>query len=118
MKEMKEYSIDIQPYPKRLQVSYKGTILANTLRALQLHETGHQDVFYIPIEDVQMELFEPSKQQTHCPLKGDASYWSLNLPEEKLDNLIWAYEAPYQSVSDIGGYLAFYQGRVEIQISD
>ena len=115
---MKDYSIDIQPYPKKLQVSYKGTLLANTRRALQLNETGHQPVFYIPIKDVNMELFKPSERQTHCPLKGDATYWTLQLPGEKFDSLVWAYETPFPSVSDIHGCLAFYQDSVEIKISD
>ena len=115
---MKEYSIDIQPFPKQLQVLYDGTILACTRKALQLHETGHPQVFYIPVKDIQMELFEPSQHKTHCPFKGDASYWSLKLPGENIDNLAWAYRTAHQDVSDISGYLAFYQDRVEIQITD
>ena len=112
---MKDYKIDIHPYPKQVRVAYKGTLLASTRRALQLEETGHEQVLYFPIEDVKMELFEPSQHLTHCPLKGDASYWSLNLPEEKLDKLIWAYKNPFAGVSDIGGYVAFYRDRVDIE---
>lgn len=115
---MKDYSITVQPYSKRVRVLYKGTLLANSRSALQLNETGHQQVFYIPIKDVNMELFEPSDQLTHCPFKGDANYWSLKLPGEKVDNLVWAYETPHPGVSDIHGCVAFYRDSVEIQISD
>ena len=115
---MKDYSINIRPYPKQVRVSYRGTLLANTRRALQLDETGHGQVLYFPIEDVKMELFEATERRTHCPLKGDASYWSLTLAEENLDNLIWGYKNPFTGVSDICGYVAFYHDRVDIESCD
>jgi len=113
---MEDYKIDINPYPKRVRVCYKGTTLADSRSALQLEETRHGQVLYFPMADVNMDLLEASDHQTHCPLKGDASYWSLHLDGESLDNLIWAYKHPFEGVSQIDGYVAFYQDRVDIEI--
>lgn len=115
---MKDYRIAIHPFPDQVRVSYNGVELAKTRNALLLDETGHNRVFYIPLADVRMELLEHSQHQTHCPLKGDASYWSLKLPGEEQENLIWAYQQPFAEVAEIAGHVAFYQDRVDIKIGE
>lgn len=112
---MTTYRIAIDPYPKRVFVSYKGTRLADTHNALKVVESAHQPVLYIPVKDVEMNLLSRSRHKTHCPFKGDATYWDLALPGEVVKNLVWGYEEPFDEVSDIRGHVAFYGNRVDIE---
>jgi uncharacterized protein (DUF427 family) len=50
---------------------------------------------------------------THCPFKGDAAYWSIRSERGMVENAVWSYEAPYERMAPITGYLAFYAERVD-----
>jgi uncharacterized protein (DUF427 family) len=71
-------------------------------------------VQYIPREDVDMTLLEPTDHSTYCPYKGDCSYYSIPLGGERSVNAVWSYEAPYAAVATIKDYLAFYPNRVDV----
>ncbi|PIK70115.1 hypothetical protein CS379_26330, partial [Methylobacterium frigidaeris] len=74
---MTDHPITITPNPHRIRVMLGGTIVAETTRALTLREGGLPPVQYIPREDAEMDLFDRTEHRTHCPHKGDASYYSL-----------------------------------------
>ena len=46
-----------------------------------LLESGAQPIYYFPPDDVRPELLEPTEHHTHCPKKGDASYYSIRVGE-------------------------------------
>ena len=52
---------------------------------------------------------------THCPYKGDASYFSIAAGGQTLENSIWTYETPFPAMREITGYLAFYPDKVTIE---
>jgi uncharacterized protein (DUF427 family) len=70
-------------------------------------------VQYIPRSDVVMERLQPTQHSTHCPYKGDASYFSITVDGKTAENAIWSYENPDQAVEQIKEYLAFYPNRVD-----
>ncbi|MEO8631568.1 MAG: DUF427 domain-containing protein, partial [Betaproteobacteria bacterium] len=70
-------------------------------------------VFYIPREDADMTFFERTDHASHCPYKGDASYYSLKVDGRTAENAVWTYEQPYAAVDAIAGRLAFYPNRVD-----
>ena len=53
---------------------------------------------------------------THCPYKGDASYHSITTPEGTIEDAIWGYTEPYDSVAEIAGHVAFYPNKVQITV--
>jgi uncharacterized protein (DUF427 family) len=110
---MTEQRITITPNPHRIRVMLGGTIVAETTRALTLREGGMPPVQYIPRDDAEMDLFERTEHRTHCPHKGDASYYSLTAGGVERANAVWSYEAPFPAVSAIAGYLAFYPSKVD-----
>jgi uncharacterized protein (DUF427 family) len=65
-----------------------------------------------------------SSSGMYCPYKGDASYWSIVLPEAgaeangRLADAVWGYREPYPSVAAIAGHVAFYPDRVEVVTED
>jgi uncharacterized protein (DUF427 family) len=108
-----DHPITVEPNPKRVRVTFAGRTVADTRRALTLREAGYAPVQYIPRADVDMALFERTANATHCPYKGDASYFALQVDGRASQNAAWSYEAPYPAVAAIKDHLAFYRRRVE-----
>ena len=110
-----DHPITIEPHPGKVTVRAGNDIIAQTSRALVLKEAAYPPVFYIPREDANMVLLERTDHATHCPYKGEASYFSLSTGDAG-KNGVWSYEAPYPEVASIKGYIAFYQDRVTVAV--
>ena len=108
-----DHTIRIVPHPARLRVLWKGNIIADTTDLLMLHEASYPTVAYVPRADIDMTLLTKSPQKTHCPYKGDASYFSLQSHDVTTENAVWSYETPFPAVNSIAGYLAFNSKEVE-----
>ena len=93
-------------------VAHDGAVLAETRKPLVLSERGLPDRYYLDPEDVRMDLLEPSTTTTHCPFKGDATYFSA----PGVPDAFWTYEDPIEEVEEITGLLAPYEGRVTVVI--
>lgn len=109
------HRITITPNPRRVRVSFNGTVVAETDRALTLAEGSLPAVQYVPREDARMAAFAPTDRRSHCPFKGDANYFSLSAGGRTAENAVWTYEAPFEQVADIAGRLAFYPDKVTIE---
>ncbi len=96
-----------------MRVTVAGRVVADTRAALALRESDYPPVYYIPRNDVDMSLLERSDNESYCPYKGDASYFSIPIGGERSVNAIWTYEAPYDAVAQIKDYVAFYPDRVD-----
>ena len=83
-------------------------VVADSANTVKLLEHKHSAVFYFPQDDVRTDLMERTDHATHCPYKGDASYWTLQDGDDKAENAVWAYESPLASVAGIKGLMAFY----------
>ncbi len=108
-----DHRITITPTKARVQVKFGGQVIADSTRAVTLQEASYPPVHYIPREDAKMTFFEASTHKTHCPYKGDASYFSLKSGAKNAQNAVWSYAAPYPAVAGIAGHLAFYPDRVD-----
>jgi uncharacterized protein (DUF427 family) len=108
-----DHPITIKPASERVRVTFNGQVVADTSRALVLQEAAYKPVYYIPREDARMPLFERTAHATHCPYKGDASYYTIKVGDRTAENAIWSYEAPFPAMAEIAGRLAFYPNRVD-----
>lgn len=86
-----------------------GAVLGETHNALELNEDGLDTVIYFPREDVAMAFLDKTEKVTHCPLKGDATHYSIVTKSTTLTDAAWSYEAPMENASRIKGYMAFYK---------
>jgi uncharacterized protein (DUF427 family) len=111
---MNNAHIILSPAPKRLQVRWKGAVVADTSRAIDLKEGGAPVVKYVPREDVDMGLLTRTAHTTRCPFKGMASYFSITVDGQTSENAIWTYETPIAGMEGIAGCMAFYPNRVEL----
>jgi uncharacterized protein (DUF427 family) len=110
-----DHPIAIAPNPTRVAVSAAGRTIAETQSALTLREANLPPVAYIPRGDVDMMLLHPSAHRTHCPYKGDASYFDIPTLGDAGRNAAWSYEHPHAAVAEIAGHIAFYPEKVEME---
>jgi uncharacterized protein (DUF427 family) len=111
--------IHLQASPHRVRVVFNGAIVAESDHAVILREDGHAPVFYFPRQDVRTDLLRRTEHGTHCPYKGDASYWTLGAGGKSAENAVWCYENPVESMAGIKGHMAFYEDRVDaIEVTD
>jgi uncharacterized protein (DUF427 family) len=82
------------------------------MRPLALFETGLPTRWYLPAEDVRIDLLEPSEKRTGCAYKGFASYWSARGEED----VVWTYRSPRRGMEDIKDLLCFFNERVDIEV--
>lgn len=104
------HPITVEPAAQRVIVRAGGAVLADSRNALLLREGSLPPVFYIPRDEVAMQELMTSRTRTHCPFKGDASYFSR---KDHMEDIAWSYEDPFDHVLAIKGHLAFYAGRVD-----
>jgi uncharacterized protein (DUF427 family) len=110
-----DHPITITPTPKRVRVFAGGVVIADSSHALTLKEASYPPVQYVPRTDANMALLARTDRVTHCPYKGDASYFSVVANGKTIENAIWTYETPFPAMAEISGHLAFYPDRVTIE---
>lgn len=108
-----DHPIAISQDGRRVRVVFAGRTIADTARALTLKEAHYPSVYYIPREDADMALLARTAHSTHCPYKGDASYFTISADGRSAENAVWSYEAPFPAVAAIKDHLAFYPDRVD-----
>jgi uncharacterized protein (DUF427 family) len=108
-----DHPISISASPHRVRVMLGGRVIADTTRAVTLRETSLPAVHYIPREDADMTLLTRTEHTTHCPYKGDASYYSIAVDGRTMENAVWSYEQPFPAMAEIAGRLAFYPRKVD-----
>ena len=108
-------NITTRPAEGHWVVRADGAVLGESSRALELDEDGHRPVIYFPREDVAMAFLEPSEKSTHCPWKGDASYFSIVTEGATLRDAVWTYAEPKADMPEIAGMLAFDPAQVTVE---
>jgi uncharacterized protein (DUF427 family) len=108
-----DHPITITPTRGRVRVRFGGQVIADSARALTLQEASYPPVQYVPREDAEMRFFQPPAHETHCPYKGNASYFRLQAGGKSAANAVWSHVEPHPAVRQIAGHLAFYPDRVD-----
>jgi uncharacterized protein (DUF427 family) len=108
-----DHPISIARNQKRVRVTFAGTVIADTTQALTLKEASYPAVQYIPRADTNMNLLKATAHASHCPYKGDASYFSIEASGRIAENAVWSYQQPFPAMAEIKDYLAFYPNRVD-----
>jgi uncharacterized protein (DUF427 family) len=111
------HRVDTVRSARHVRVSIDGQLVAESRRPLAVFETGLPAQFYLPPEDVRLELFEPTPTRTGCPYKGFASYRTYRgagTPERA--DVAWSYEEPFHEVAPLAGYVAFYASVADVVV--
>ena len=103
--------VDVLPTSRAVRISLNGEVLAESSRTRVLFETGLPPRYYVPLEDVRVEL-TPNDVTTQCPYKGEASYHDAGGEPA----LAWEYREPIPVVADLTGHVCFFGERVDIEV--
>jgi len=106
------YRMSFVPHPKSVRVVYNGVDVVDSAQVMVLRETRLAPVFYFPRDDVRMDLM------THCPFKGNATYWTLEVGDRHAENAVWGYEDPIADVGNLRDYVAFYWSGMDAWYED
>lgn len=108
--------VDVVESTRHVQVMVDGVMVADTKRPYLLFETNLPTRYYIPQEDVEMELLIRSETHTQCPYKGEAAYYSIQTGAQVRPDLVWYYPDPIPEQPKIKGLLAFYNEKVDLLV--
>jgi len=98
-----------------VEVRLDGELVASAQRPVLLEETGLPTAYYLPKSDLVLDA-RPIELSTHCPFKGDASYWTIDAGGRTHDAIAWSYEQPKEGAEEIKGHVAFFSDRAEITV--
>jgi uncharacterized protein (DUF427 family) len=109
-----DHPIAIAPLGRHVTVRFAGAAIGESDGALSLKEANYPEVVYVPRGDLAMDRFSRTDKSTHCPYKGDATYFTVAANGQRAENVAWSYEAPFPAMAEIRDCLAFYPGQIEI----
>ena len=107
------HPITVTPNRRRVRVTFVGKAITDSSNTLTLKEASYPPVHYITRADVDMSALIRTDHRTHCPYKGDASYFTIRVDGRQADNAAWSYEQPFPAVAEIKEHLAFYPSKVD-----
>jgi uncharacterized protein (DUF427 family) len=110
------HRVTVTPSARRVCVLVGDTVIADSSSTLEVDESRHDRVWYVPPEDVDEQRLRPTTTATYCPFKGHASYWSIDSGGLTVTDAVWAYLTPYDECSRLAGYYAFYPDRVRLEV--
>jgi uncharacterized protein (DUF427 family) len=109
-----DHPITLTPAANRWRAKFAGHVIADSADALILQESTYPAVVYFPRADVEMGFMSRTERGTHCPYKGDASYFTVLMDGQFAENAVWTYEQPFPAMEAIEGRLAFYTDKIEV----
>jgi len=110
------HRVDVRPGSRPVVVRAAGEVVARSARPLMLFETGLPPRVYVPRDDVAERVLQPAERRTHCPYKGDATYWSVRADGRLLQDAAWSYEEPFDESARIAGHVSFDGEDVEVEL--
>ena len=113
-----EHTITVEPFGGVVNVKFRDVMIASSEQAKLLREKGHDPVLYIPFEDIYFVNLEKTSTTTHCPFKGDATYWRVKGQDQAANDVMWGYEHPYDEMLEIRDHGAFYPNKVVVDTDE
>jgi uncharacterized protein (DUF427 family) len=95
-------------HPRRMRALVGDRVVLDSTRGRLLHESNHLPRLYVPLDDLDAESLQRSDHTSHCPFKGDATYWSIRVGDRVTENAVWAYEDPLPQAAWLKGFASLY----------
>jgi uncharacterized protein (DUF427 family) len=110
--------LDVLPSSRHVVVSLDGEVLADSHRPVALFESHLPVRWYLPAEDVRMDLLEPSAATSTCAYKGHARYFSLrgSSGDDEATDLAWTYPEPLHEAALVQDRVCFFAERTDLTV--
>ena len=108
--------VDILASSRHVRVEVDGVTIAESRSPHLLFETSLPTRYYLPLNDLRRDLLRPSDSQTHCPYKGTAGYFTLEVGGRTYPDLVWIYRTPLPESQKIAGLACFYNEKVDLYV--
>jgi uncharacterized protein (DUF427 family) len=102
--------------PRHVRVLVGEEVIADSRTVFQVEESQHDPVWYFPPQDVNQNLLRPTDTTTYCPFKGNASYYTIEVGNQSLEDAVWSYREPFDECRALAGCYAFYPDRVRVEV--
>ncbi len=109
-------TVDTRRSARRVAVEIAGMTVADSTRSVMLFETYLPTRYYLPREDVRMDVLEPTDTTSVCAYKGHARYWSAHVGDTVVEDVVWSYEDPHNYATPVKDMLCFFNERVDITV--
>lgn len=107
------HRVDVLNSSCHIRVEAAGRVVAESTRPRLLFETGLPTRYYLPKQDVRLDLMEASRTTSQCPYKGIAVYWTM---KEGPRDILWGYPFPIPECPKIENLVSFYNEKVDIYV--
>jgi uncharacterized protein (DUF427 family) len=108
--------VDILASSRHLEVKVDDVTVAESHQPRILFETGLPPRYYLPLSDLRLDMLAPSGTVSHCPYKGTANYWHLDVSGQRHEDFVWMYRMPLPESQKIAGLGAFYNEKVDLYL--
>ena len=108
--------VDCLATSRHVRVEVNGVTVAETTRSVMLLETGLPHRWYIPREDVNMDLLTLSERVAGSPYKGEANFFHVEAGGETVENLAWTYADAWAESGKVSGMVCFPQGKADTYV--
>lgn len=110
------HRIDVRDSSRRVRVLVNDEAVADSERVRILFETGIPPRYYVPAEDIRMDLLEETDSSSGCAYKGFANYYTVRAGGGEEEDLAWVYRDPLHDGARIRDYICFYNERCDIEV--
>ncbi|WP_336787227.1 DUF427 domain-containing protein [Paenibacillus sp. MMO-177] len=100
--------VDALNSSRSVKVVVEGNIIAQSERPVVVYETGMTPRYYLPLEDVRVELLEIG-QTSYSPYIGQSRQWAIHVSGKEKRKIAWSYEDPSPELGKLKGRIGFYQ---------
>jgi uncharacterized protein (DUF427 family) len=107
------HRVDVLRSSRHVRIELAGQVVAESSRPCLLFETGLPTRYYLPKQDVRMDLMEASRKTTQCPYKGIAVYWTMR---DGPRDILWGYPFPIPECPKIENLVSFFNEKVDIYV--
>jgi len=88
-----------------MKASWNGRVIAESDDIVTVEGNA-----YFPADSIRREFLRPSDHHSHCPWKGEASYYTLEVEGQSNPNSVWYYPEPKPAAAEIRDRVAFWKG--------
>jgi len=110
------HRFDVNNSSRHVIVRHGASVIAESRRPRLLFETGIVPHYYLPPQDVRVDLLERSETLSKCPYKGDGQHWNLTVGANTVQDVAWTLPDPLGEADVLVDFFCFYPTKVEVEV--